>query len=152
MAATRRELKFENLNEAIEDIKTLSSQGYDQVGNWNLAMICQHLSKTMRMTVEGADFKMPGIMQWVARLFFKKTFMTGKPVKMKVSAPAQLVPEETEEVEKWTTEFTFLANKILDDNTELVHQHPVFGKLSTEELRKLHGWHAAHHLSFLLPK
>ena len=48
--ATRRELRFDSLDEVVRDAEHLLAVGYDRAGNWDLAQCCGHLAHAIRLT------------------------------------------------------------------------------------------------------
>src|SRR5687767_287287 len=50
---TRRKLRFDSIDAAIDDIDKLHSCGYSRLGSWDLARTCDHLTLSMRMSLDG---------------------------------------------------------------------------------------------------
>ena len=57
-------------------------------------------------------------------------------------------PDASAQIEQYES----LVGKILREDAPLLSEHPVFGPISPDQWRTFHCWHAAHHLSFLIPK
>ncbi len=147
----RRPLVLRTLEESLSDIHQLNESGYTIGKKWDLAHICQHLNKTMRMTFEGADFGWPFFVQPFARVVFMWVVRNGKQINAP-AAPPSLAPENEIDLEKEIQEYESLVQRLNDDQSEFKYKHPIAGKLCPQDWRALHAWHAAHHLSFLHPK
>ena len=149
--SNRRPLAFKTLEESLEEIRRLKNSGYEKAGSWNLDQICQHLNKTMRTAFDGAEFGLPGMIRPVVRVIFMRIVKKGKQVNMSATAPPQLVPEESIDLEKEIQEYESLIERYNQGESEIKHRHPIIGKLSADQWKSFHAWHAAHHLSFLIP-
>ena len=156
----RRELHFDCLRDSVEEIHRLSQTGYTKAGEWNLSQACQHLSKTMKMSREGSPFNLPFFLKPVARWMLFGNILAGKPTRLPLTTAPQFKPEDVPEnetdgvVDKMSdlSEYERLVGVVMSDEATLIPEHPVFGKVSPDEWRKFHAWHAAHHFSFLLPR
>lgn len=148
----RRKIRFSSLHEALEDARSLQSTGYEQVGNWNLEQIVDHLVKTFPITVEQANFGIPRLVRPILKWFLFGKVRRGEWLSMQATAPPQLVPDDNIELDERLKEFEHWANLLESDETEFVPLHPVFGKINREEWLTMQRWHAAHHLSFLIPQ
>lgn len=148
----RRHLVFQHLDEAIADARHLS-QGYEQTGGWNLEQNLSHLNKSMRMAMEGLDWGLPKLIRPVMRWVFlgRMKRLGSRAIKVKATAPPQLQPDEELNLQTQLTEFERLANMMESPETELIALNPVFGKLDRSQWQTMQRWHAAHHLSFLVP-
>jgi hypothetical protein len=49
----RRALKFTRLGDALADVDSLHKDGYERVGNWDLAQTCDHLTQWMVYPLDG---------------------------------------------------------------------------------------------------
>ena len=67
----RRKLRFETYDDLIADASTLSTYGYQKLGNWSLAQMLDHLTKLHVGSIEGGipDGPLPFriISQWVLK-------------------------------------------------------------------------------------
>ncbi len=147
----RRPLTFRTLEESLQDIQQLSKREYTKSKNWDLGQICSHLNKTMRMSFDGADFGLPFFVQPFVRQIFMRTVRKGKQYHGAPKAPAQVTPDESVDIEQEIQEYETLVRRLYEDEKEILPKHPIVGKLSPEDWRLFHAWHAAHHLSFLHP-
>ena len=149
--ASRRPLKFACLHETVTEAQRLNEAGYAMVGNWDLAKACQHLSKTMRMSIEGAPFSLPFFLKPLARQLLFGKIMSGTPTRLPLKTVKEFKPDEHPNVEDELAEYADLVNHIMAEDASLISNHPVFGKVTLDQWRTFHAWHAAHHFSFLIP-
>ncbi len=157
MTATRRQLRFASLDEAVRDAEMLLANGYTKTGNWDLVQVCNHLSDWLSYPMDG----FPPVPLFLRPIFWalrntigrrkletyirEQSFPAGKPtMPQTVHAPGE---DERAAVTKLRdTVARFMAY------TGTMHPSPVFGMLDKDTLVKLHCIHTAHHLSFLTPK
>ena len=149
--AARRSLKFDCLRETLAEVDRLNDSGYTMVGNWNLGKACQHLSKTMRMSIEGAPFSLPFFLKPVARKLLFGKIMSGAPTRLPLKTVRQFRPDVLVDTDHEISEYQRLVNQIMDDDASLLSNHPLFGKVTLAQWRTFHAWHSAHHFSFLIP-
>jgi hypothetical protein len=60
----RRQLEFRSYQEMLDDVHTLAAGPHRKLGNWSLSEVCQHLSKTIHMSIDGAERRFP----WYLRM------------------------------------------------------------------------------------
>tara|TARA_R110002020_G_scaffold150656_1_gene327477 strand:+ start:1058 stop:1540 length:483 start_codon:yes stop_codon:yes gene_type:complete len=149
----RRQIHFEQLDEAIEECEGLLRTGYTKSGNWSLGQICCHI----RLTIER---NMDGYPRWMTILGIPL-----RPILRWLMLPRLLAGKSPNGVQ---TAGIFIPPNQLDDNVEVgrlkecvtaflnstnsMHAHPGFGSLSNDEFNRFHAAHLAHHLSFLHPQ
>jgi hypothetical protein len=153
----RRPLRFNDLDEVVQDAESLLTRGYDKAGNWNLAQVCGHLAEWLRFPVEGFP-KAPAPIRavfWVLRKTVGRkklltyittgSFPAGKPTMPETVPPAGGDPREA--IEKLKT-----GVDRLKAHTGPIVPSPLFGPMTKDEAVRMQLVHAAHHLSFLVPK
>ena len=150
--SARRTLRFDSLEDSLVEIRSLHETGYELVGNWDLSKACQHLTKTMRMSIEGAPFNLPFFLKPIARWILFRSVMAGEPTRLPLKTVRQFLPDDSGMVIKDMADYELYVNKVMAADAPLLANHPVFGRITKDEWRRFHAWHAAHHLSFLLPK
>ena len=77
--AERRELRFDSLDDVVQDVDTLLQQGYTEAGNWNLSQICGHLDQWMGFAMDGYP-KPPfpiSLMLWLMKVTVAKKQLAG---------------------------------------------------------------------------
>lgn len=154
---TRRQLRFDTLAAAVRDAETLLANGYDKTGNWTLAQCCGHVANWLSYPLDGFP-KIPLFLQPVMWLMRKtvgrpkyeqyvreQSFPAGKP-----TIP-QSVPTATDEDAAAVAKLRAAVERY-EAHTGTLHPSPLFGPLTKDEARKIQLVHAAHHLSFLVPK
>lgn len=157
MTIARRQLQFASLDEIVPDAENLLAKGYEKAGNWDLAQVCGHLAEWLRFPVEGFP-KAPAPIRavfWVLRKTVgRKKFLTyiteryfppGKPTMPQTVPPPGGDPREA--IEKLRT-----SVEKLKAYTGAIVPSPLFGAMTKDEAVRMQLVHAAHHLSFLVPK
>ncbi|MBI1313048.1 DUF1569 domain-containing protein [bacterium] len=148
----RRTVRYATLDEFKQDLEGLIEGGYETVGDWTLAQICDHLGSTFHGSIDGVPFKAP----WFARTFiapFLKNSVLIKPMKPGI----QLGKEAQKYLPKPDVTLEAALEKVRSGLSRLEHEvpvadHPFFGKMASEEWMQLHLRHCELHMSFVLPK
>ncbi|HVL10934.1 MAG TPA: DUF1569 domain-containing protein [Gemmata sp.] len=156
MPVERRKLTFATPDEVAADAENLLARGYDRAGNWDLAQVAGHVAEWMRFPLDGFP-KMPLLLRpvaWVVRTTAGRKMRErvlangfdagGRTMPETVPPPggeaAVAVARLKEVVARWKT------------HAGDVHPSPLFGAMTRDEALRLQLRHAAHHLSFLVPK
>lgn len=147
----RRNLQFQKLAEAVADVRILSQDGYQSLGNWSLATMLDHLNKTMAGAFEPKVKPMPAPVRWVLRKTVMRRLLSGKQLGFRAPAPKELLPDDTIEQDIAITEFESLCHRLEATNEEVLPINPAFGRFDRSDWLRLSIWHAGHHLSFLIP-
>lgn len=148
MTSGRRDIHFDSLDDIMPDVERLL-QGYSKVGQWSVGQACRHLASIMRASVD-----LPASTQFdPAMLVDAKTrramlergeIPEGIPTSPVLEPPAGL--DDREEAENLRAAIAHYRS-----SPGPVVPHPLLGRLSREEWDRIHGHHAAHHLSFAVP-
>ncbi len=157
MTVTRRTLKFATLADAVRDAQALLAKGYDKAGKWSLGQACYHLALWVRYPLDG----FPPLPAWqrplawalrntVAPAYTRRVMASGK-VPTGIPAPLGTVPPTAVADADGVTQYEAQVDR-LRDYQGVPHCSPLLGQLSNAELKTLSCVHAAHHLSFLVPK
>ena len=152
-----RELAFRDLDDAIQDARSLHCSGYLQVGRWDLAQVCGHLADWMRFPLDG--FPKPplpiGLMLWsmrhtVGRRLLRKILQSGS---MSTGGPTMLetVPPPGGDEAAAVERFEHVVARFRAHEGPF-HPSPLFGDMDRDSLTRLQLTHCSHHLSFLVPK
>ncbi len=157
MTCERRPLTFASLDEVVQDAERLLANGYDRAGTWDLAQVATHLAEWMRFPVEG----FPKLLLFLRPIFwgFRKTigrkkllgyietksFPAGKPTM------PETVAKPGGDATK-TVEALRVSVERLKAHAGPIVPSPLFGEMTKEECIRMQLVHAAHHLSFLVPK
>ncbi len=153
---SRRELRFETLDDAVRDAEHLLAVGYDKAGNWDLGQCCGHITEWMRFPMDGfprPPFVLRGVMfllrntigPGMLRKILADRSMPAGGATLKGTIPPP--GDDARAVEK-LRETVGRANAYTGD----LKPSPLFGKMTRETWIGLNLIHTAHHLSFLVPK
>jgi len=149
---SRRKLKFETYDELRTELDLLSQSGYHRTGKWSLGKICDHLSRFIDQSLTG--FEPPSffvrLMQPLARMLYLGKIMKGQQLGGGMPTIKSLLPEGDPDDDKAVAAYQKSLERMLDPNATF-QPSPLFGDLTADQWRKVHLWHAAHHLSFLVP-
>lgn len=154
--AERRQLRFATLAEVVRDAEALLSKGYDKTGKWDLSQCCRHLAFWMTCPIDGFG-KAPlpvRLFLWFARNTFgpgqlKKILSSG--FKPGVPTDPKSVPVPGGDEQEAVTRLKLAAERF-ETHTGAIHPSPFFGPMTKETALQLQLIHAAHHLSFLVPR
>src|SRR4051812_3257589 len=87
--ADRRQLHFTCLDDIRAEVERLAnSKELRTLGNWSAGQILQHLALAMNNSIDGFSSKVPGILRFLLRLFFKRRFLT-RPMAAGFRLPAK---------------------------------------------------------------
>ena len=141
---------FHTIQELELFLNSLQSKKVTTTGNWTLAQILSHIGDSIEFFLsqnEGA-FSVPWLIQnTVGKLLLHKYFLFGKmdsglPNPIKKGEPRNGDPHlELDRV--------ISLSKKFNESQGPFNSHPVFGKLSKEEIIKLHLLHCSNHFSHI---
>ena len=147
----RRKLSYGSYDDLIADVDALAAGQTEVVGNWSFAQVCKHLAASMNACIDGVPFKAP----WPFRLvgfLMKKRFLS-KPVppgfQIPTSGKNQFEPDETIDLQTQLAELHKAIERVKHDKTRA--EHPILGKMSSDEWDQFNLRHAELHLSFVRP-
>jgi hypothetical protein len=152
----RRKLTFASLDEVAADAENLLARGYDRAGNWDLAQVAGHVAEWMRFPLDG--FPKPPLL--IRPILWLMKVTAGRKMREKIlaegfSAGGRTMPETVppsggdaaaavaklkEVVARWKA------------HAGAVYPSPLFGAMTKDTALQLQLKHAAHHLSFLVPR
>ncbi len=154
---TRRELKFDTFDAIFADAQQLLTSGYDRAGQWSLGQCCGHLNNWMTYQLDGFP-KLPLLMRPMFFVFRNtaapkmfEEWLTSGAIKSGMSTVARSVPPTDIDDTQAVVGYRRAAEK-WQAHTGPLHASPLYGEKPREDWFKLHLIHAAHHLSFLIPK
>jgi hypothetical protein len=156
MATTRRRPTFASLDDAVRDAEYLLAAGYDRAGNWDLAQCCDHLAAWLTYPVAGFPKAPPPVRMMLAvvratmgRRMLAKFLRDGMPAGRPTLPPSVAAPggDPAAAVERLRE----AARRFKEHGGEYLPS-PLFGKLTRDEALAVQLRHAAHHLSFLVPR
>ena len=147
-ARGRRNLRFQNFDEMLQDARQLAgSANTKMLGNWSLSQIFEHLSIALVGSIDGvpsiARFPIRIVAPLMVNYFIRHGMPTG--FKLRKEVESRVFPDG----KKLEDSLDRLHAAVARVNSESMNQrHPVFGKLSQEQWRQIHLRHAELHLSF----
>ncbi len=155
--SNKRVLNFSSLDDAIAEVETLLSAGYESTGNWNLSQCCGHLDQWLGFPMDGfpkANFVVSGIF-WMMKLtvgkgmlkkILKEGFKPGSP-----TAPAT-VPQPDAASDSDSIAALKATVERFKAYSDPIHASPLFGEMDKPTALALQLRHFEHHLGFLKPK
>lgn len=144
----RRQLKFNTLDEILDDVEHLCHGKVRSLGNWSPGQNLKHLTILMLACLDGIDVKVPFLTRMAVSLM-KGRILTKRmsPGLQLPKAAAALLPAET----SWEEGVREIRTALIRMKTESQrHAHPVLGTLGREQWDQLHCRHCELHLSFLV--
>ncbi len=146
-----RDLQFDSLRSAADEVQSLLESGYERCGNWSLAQVCRHLCLVQDPSIDGYPkwISLFAFLRPVMRCVLLPRLLAGNSPKGIPTARAFVPPQELNDA---TEALKFLESvaRFQSYQGEFV-PHPAFGRLNREQLELIHAAHAAHHLRFLKP-
>jgi Protein of unknown function (DUF1569) len=147
----RRRLDFQSWPDLLADIEHLHRAHYDRLGNWDLSQTLDHVGEGLRTALHGINHQA----SWIIRKFLGpivlKRILSQRRMKSGIKVPQWWLPgpshDESAAVELFRSEAT-----AFQEMTTPPCAHPFFGSLTKQQWNDLVLIHAAHHLSFLIPR
>ena len=159
MSATpsRRDLRFESLDQVAAEVQRLHHDGYVSVGKWNLGQVAAHLGDWLSYPMDGFPKPLAPIrlMLWILKVTwgkreFKRMLSSGQMKAGNPTMPATVHDPGTDETE--SIDRLLATIERFKAHPGEFHPSPVFGVLSRDEALQLQLLHASLHLSFLVPR
>ena len=154
---TRRQLKFDSLDDIVCDAENLLAKGYDKAGQWDFAQVCNHCTLWVKYPLDG----FPKLPLWLKPIFLvvKRTVLPKLERQMRETKtmPAGMSTAPMTVFPPGQDEAAALAGLKLQlerykTHAGPMHPSPLRGLLSLAEWEDTAKTHCAHHLSFLVPK
>jgi uncharacterized protein DUF1569 len=147
----RRKLRFHNLDDILNEAKTLAAAGVETSGNWTPGQVVGHVAAVIDSSVEGFSFKLPIPVRLFGRVmrgwFLAKGFPAG--IKMPGNVPASFKPSAEFSLREAIEQLVSSIDKARDRRMNAVS--PVLGQLSHEQWVQLHCRHAELHFGHIHP-
>ena len=143
----RRPLDFDRIDAVMADVDRLL-EGHTTSGRWTLGMICDHLSRAVRLTLHGkpgSGESTPEQDEARGQFFAARAIPEGREVPVAVLAPDPVV-DAREAAESLRD-----ALARLESREGPWPSHPSLGAMARDEWHQFHCVHCAHHLSFARP-
>ena len=147
----RRRLDFTSWPDVLKDIDHLRSSGYDRAGNWELSQIVDHVGEGLRTALHGIDHQGPWIVRKLFGPLILKRILSQRRMKAGIKVPKWWLPgpahDESAAIDKFRGEIA-----AFEKLSTQPCPHPFFGPMTHRQWQDLVLIHAAHHLSFLVPR
>ena len=150
LTTERRKPDFTELADVAADVEHLRRAGHDRLGNWSLPQIAAHLAHVIEHALTPPPSTEPTPEQAARRdRFFGIVFSPeGMP-------PGLPLPAESQPAAGLGDEQFARLTAALAKLADYPHTHVLAGgagPIEIKDARRLHIAHAAHHLSFLIPR
>jgi hypothetical protein len=147
-ASGRRTLHFRDCADVLADARRLQRTPHRPVGNWTLAQACKHLADTFHASMNGIPLGKGRLRRFfLGRKILDWTLRNGIP--SGVTVDEKLTPPSGCDVETSLRELDAAIARYQAHRGGL-KPHPIFGRLNRADWDRLHLFHCAHHLSFLV--
>ena len=146
-----RSLDFKSWPEALADIDRLHRAGYDRAGNWDLSQTLDHVGEGLRTALRGTNHRAAWIIRKIIGPILLKRVFRQRRMKAGIKVPQWWLPgpshDESAALNQFRTDIS-----AFEGMTSTPFPHPFFGPLTKQQWNDLALIHAAHHLSFLIPR
>lgn len=147
----RRHVHYDCLSDLLDDAERQAAGNSQTLGNWTLPQIFEHLSRSLRMAVDGTNalFPLPArlFLRPLRRRFFSRPMKSGFNVPPKLEKA--LRPGTGLSIEPALKELREAVSRF--ESAPQLAYHPAFGRLTRDEWRQISLRHAEMHMSFVLP-
>jgi hypothetical protein len=153
----KRQLKFNDFDEMMAEVRSLQEKGYISNGNWNLSQACGHISDWMRFPLDG--FPVPPLpikaIMWMMKVTVgpgmrRKILSNGFTGGM-MTAPETVPKPDAATDQEAADKLQTVIDRVKNFEGEL-QPSPLFGPMDHETHVKVSLLHAEHHLGYLEPK
>lgn len=147
-SVSRRKLHFEKLSEVLEDVRKMRACRHNCVGNWTLAQACKHLADTLHGSIDGIRLGGHRLRRWLlGRRILAWSFKHGIPPG--ITLDPRLNPSPDCEIDASISELETAIERY-ESHRGRLKPHPIFGRLNRQDWDRLHCFHCAHHLSYIV--
>lgn len=146
----QRELILKDFRAVLAELDRLQNDGYTQLGQWNLAQICDHLAYFIDGSLDGYTFRVNWLFKTLFGRIALRSILSKRQMKSGIPTPQKPLPESGIDEAAAVARLRRAIERLEAHQGEL-HDSPFFGHLTPEEWRTLHLVHCTHHLAFLKP-
>ncbi|HEV8070516.1 MAG TPA: DUF1569 domain-containing protein [Planctomycetaceae bacterium] len=147
----RRHLDFQTWPDLLADIDRLRQAHYDRAGNWDLSQILDHVGEGLRTALHGIDHQAAWIIRRFIGPLILKRILSQRRMKTGIKVPQWWLPGPSHDESAAVDQFRAQVSAF-QAMTTTPFPHPFFGPLTKQQWNDLVLVHAAHHLSFLIPR
>jgi len=148
----RRTLSFKAPQDVLDDCLQLAAGPCTMLGQWTLAQNVRHLARGIDCFYDGFGFRMNWFLStFLGRLIKRRILKRGMPsgIRLPVSADRLLPPGEDADLPGALEHLRTSIQRLEHEPPR--HPHPMFGRMTPDEVRVLLLRHAELHLSFVRP-
>ena len=150
----KRQLKFNDLDEMMAEVRALNENGYISNGNWTLGQSCGHIANWMRYPLDG--FPVPPIPIQMIFWVMKKTVVPGMKKKIlaegfkggMMTAPESVPKQDATSDQQGVDQLQEVVDRVIAHEGDF-HPSPLFGEMDKSMHIKITLLHAEHHLGYL---
>jgi Protein of unknown function (DUF1569) len=147
----RRQIDFHTWPELLADVERLHQSHYDRLGNWDLSQTLDHLGEGLRTALRGNEHQGPWVVRRVIGPLLLKRMVRQRRMKAGIKVPTWWLPGPSHDESAAVNQFRSEVAAFQQLSTQ-PFPHPFFGPLTKNQWEDLVLIHAAHHLSFLIPR
>jgi hypothetical protein len=147
----QRQLDFKDFAEVRAEVDRLHGGGYEKLGQWDLAQVCDHLTYFIQGSLDGHAFRVPWLIKFLfGRLVLRRILKTRR-MRSGITTPQKPLPGPGGDEAAAVAHLQQTIVRLQAHQGEM-HNSPFFGHLTPQQWRDLHLIHCAHHLGYLAPK
>jgi uncharacterized protein DUF1569 len=146
----QRQLQFTDFAQVQAEVDRLHRVGYERLGQWDLAQICDHLSYFIEGSLDGFTFRVPWLLKALLGRLVLRRILKQQRMKPGVPTPQRPLPAAGGDEQAAVQRLKQVLGRLAAHQGDL-HPSPFFGYLTPQEWRMLHLTHCSHHLGFLAP-
>ena len=150
VATPQPRVLFDNFEQALAEVDRLARCPHKQLGNWDLAQICDHLADAFEGSMRGFDFTIPWLVRRLLGPPILRRVLSKRPIPFRPRIPRRLEPPPGRDLAACVTRLAEMISQF-ESSPQPLAKHPLFGEISRDTWRQIHLVHMAHHLSFLVP-
>jgi Protein of unknown function (DUF1569) len=149
--AHRRRLDFMTWPDVLADVEHLHRAHYDRLGNWDLSQTLEHLGVGLQTALRGTEHQGPWIIRKFIGPLILKRIVQQRRMRAGIKVPPWWLPGPSHDESAALGQFRADVTAFQQLSTR-PFPHPYFGPLTKKQWQDLALIHAAHHLSFLIPR
>jgi hypothetical protein len=145
----RRQVRYQSLQELLDDASKQATSQVATSGNWSQGQIFEHLARNIDRSIDGYSHRVALPFRLLGRFIFKKKILRNgmsPGFQLPRKAADELVPTPCEAAAALEHLRRAVARLQTDSNRV---SHPFFGKMTLAEWEQLHLKHAELHMSFI---
>lgn len=147
----QRLLSFKDFKEVQAEVERLHRTGYEKLGQWNLAQVCDHLTYFIQGSLDGYTFRVSWLLKVLFGRLVLRQILKQQRMKSGITTPQKPLPPAGADESAAVLRLNQILERFQTHQGEF-HPSPFFGTLTPDQWRSLHLIHCAHHLGYLAPK